>query len=104
LGANIAVDLELLVVGGSLAAYATDDPEPRIPFWPLLFKNINITFLSSDNFLPAQKAQAAVAINEALDLGWAGMPIAEQFPLEKIATAHERLDTPRQRGRVVVIA
>ena len=60
-------------------------------------------FLGSDDFTPADKAEAARAINEALIAGWGGMPIAERFPLEEIATAHERLEAPRPRGRVVVL-
>ena len=38
--ANIALDTEVLAVGGSLAAYATGEPRPPVPFWELLFKNI----------------------------------------------------------------
>ena len=102
-GVNIATDLELLAVGGSVATYATDLDRPAIPFWPLLFKNIRIDFLGSDDFTPAHKADAARAINEALDAGSPGMPIAERFPLEEIATAHERLESRRHRGRVVLL-
>jgi NADPH2:quinone reductase len=101
--ANIATDLELLGVRGSIATYATDVAEPQIPFWPLLFKNIRLEFLGSDDFLPVHKTEAARAINEALEAGWAGMPIEHRFPLDEISTAHERLATPHLRGRVVVI-
>jgi len=102
-GANLATDLELLAVRGSVATYATDQPTPAIPFWPLLFKNIRVDFLGSDDFTAADKADAALAVNEALDAGWAGMPIAAEFSLEDIATAHEAVEAPRQRGRVVVM-
>jgi NADPH2:quinone reductase len=101
-GANIATDLELLAVHGSIATYATDMDQPRIPFWPLLFKNIRVDFLGSDDFTPADKAEAARAVNEALAAGWVGMPIAARFSLEEIATAHEAVDASRQRGRVIV--
>jgi NADPH:quinone reductase len=101
-GANIATDLELLAVRGSVATYATDAGSPAIPFWPLLFKNIRVDFLGSDDFTPADKAEAARAVNEALVAGWVGMPIAARFPLEEIATAHEALEASRQRGRVLV--
>ena len=101
-GANIATDLELLAVRGSVATYATDAGSPAIPFWPLLFKNIRVDFLGSDDFTPADKAEAARAVNEALVAGWVGMPIAARFPLEEIATAHEALEASRQRGRVIV--
>ena len=102
-GANIETDLELLAVRGSIATYATDIDAPDIPFWPLLFKNIRVDFLGSDDFLPADKAEAARAINEAFIAGWDGVEIAERFQLDEIAAAHERLEAPRRRGRVVLL-
>jgi NADPH2:quinone reductase len=102
-GANIAADLEMLAIRGSVATYATDTDAPSIPFWPLLFKNVRVDFLGSDDFTPAEKIQATGAINEALFSGWEGLPIAEVFPLDDIALAHERVEAPRRRGRVVVL-
>jgi NADPH2:quinone reductase len=102
-GANIAIDLELLSVHGSLATYATDAATPPIPFWPLLFKNIRVDFLGSDDFGPADKVEAARAINDALVAGWEGFEIAERLPLDEVATAHERLEASGMRGRVVVL-
>jgi D-arabinose 1-dehydrogenase-like Zn-dependent alcohol dehydrogenase len=99
-GANIATDLELLAVRGSVATYATDAGSPAIPFWPLLFKNIRVDFLGSDDFTPADKAEAARAVNEALVAGWVGMPIAARFPLEEIATAHEALAVTLKYDRI----
>ena len=43
------------------------------------------------------------ATNEALLAGWEGMPIAEQFSLDEIATAHEQLETSQRRGRFVLV-
>jgi NADPH2:quinone reductase len=101
-GANIATDLELLAVRGSVATYATDVDSPAIPFWPLLFNNIRIDFLGSDDFAPEDKVKAAHALNDALAAGWRGFEIVERFPLEEIALAHERVEGPRRRGRVVL--
>lgn len=101
-GANIAADMEMLAVRGSIATYSTNVDTPRIPFWPLLFNNARVDFLGSDDFTAADKEEAARAINDALIAGWEGMPIAERFPLDEIATAHERLEAPHQRGRVVL--
>ena len=102
-GANIAADLEMLAVRGFDSHLRDRRRHPGIPFWPLLFKNIRVDFLGSDDFTPADKAEAARAINEALIAGWSGIPIAERFPLNEIATAHEWLESPRRRGRVVVL-
>lgn len=57
-GANIECDLELLRMGGSIAIYATNVESPTIPFWPLVFKNIRLFFLGSDDF-PAEAKTAA---------------------------------------------
>lgn len=102
-GANIAADVDMLDVRGSIATYATNVDTPAIPFWLLLFKNIRIDFLGSDDFAPADKEKAARATNEALLSGWRGMPIVEQFPLDEIASAHEVVEASRPRVRVVVM-
>ena len=44
----------------------------------ILFTNVRVDFLGSDDFTAADKAEAAVAVNEALTAGWVGMPIAER--------------------------
>jgi hypothetical protein len=50
---------------------------------------------------PADKAEAARTINEALAAGWAGGEIAERLPLEEVAAAHDRVESPARAGRVV---
>jgi NADPH:quinone reductase len=101
-GTNISIDLDLLSVHGSVATYATDAANPSIPFWPLLFKNVRVDFLGSDDFRPADKLEAAREINAALVAGWEGFEIAQRLPLDEIAAAHERLEAPAARGRVVI--
>jgi NADPH2:quinone reductase len=102
-GANITTDLELFALNGSLATYATDAATPSIPFWPLLFKNIRVFFVGSDDVPAGAKVAAARDINTALAGGWAGFEIAARFPLEAIAAAHEAVDAPTTRGRVVLV-
>ncbi len=100
--ANVATDEKLLAMGGSLATYATGDPEPLIPFWPLVFKNVRMFFLGSDDFPLEAKTMAAAELNEALDGEWPGFEIVERFPLDSIAEAHEFVERPGGGGRVVV--
>jgi NADPH2:quinone reductase len=102
-GANIEADLEVLKAGGSVAAYATDSATPKIPFWSMVFKNIGLFFLGSDDFPKDAKAWAAQDLNRALEAGWSGFEIAERVPLSEIARAHELAEHPARRGRVVVI-
>jgi NADPH:quinone reductase len=99
---NIATDLEILAVGGSIATYATNVDEPTVPYWPLLFKNIRVFFLGSDDFPPDATAAAARAINDAFEGGWKGFEIAEGIPLSDIATAHEHVERPARHGRAVL--
>ncbi len=101
-GANIALDLELLRMGGSIATYATNAATPAIPFWPMVFKNTRVFFLGSDDFPPEAKASGALELNAALEAGWSGFAIREQIPLSEIARAHELVEQPANPGRVVV--
>ena len=102
-GANIEVDVSLLKQGGSIASYATDDAAPKIPFWQMVFQNIRLFFLGSDDFPKEAKVQAARDLNAALAAGWPGFEIAERIPLADVAHAHEVVEHPRRRGRVVVV-
>src|SRR5580704_15839986 len=101
-GANIDADVEMLKMGGSIGAYATDHATPKIPFWLMVFKNIRVFFLGSDDFPTEAKVAAARDLNDALQAGWAGFEIAERVPLAEIARAHELVEHPARRGRVVV--
>lgn len=100
--ANVAMDEALLKLGGSIAAYATGDARPAIPFWPLLFKNARIFLLGSDDFPEESKQAAARELNEALAAGWPGFAIGARFPLESIAEAHEAVERRATAGRVVL--
>jgi NADPH2:quinone reductase len=101
-GANIDADVEVLKMGGSIGAYATDAATPKIPFWLMAFKNIRVFFLGSDDFPAEAKVTATRDLNDALQARWAGFEIAERIPLAEIARAHELVEHPVRRGRVVV--
>ena len=102
-GANIAADTDLLKMNGSVAAYATNVASPTIPFWPMVFKNIRLFFLGSDDFSIEEKFTATHDLNAALEAGWSGFEIAERVPLSEIARAHELVEHPARGGRVVVM-
>lgn len=91
LAANVTLDEQLLAVGGSIGAYASSSATPQIPFWLLLFKNISVHFLGSDDFSSDAKDEAAQALNAALCSGWPGYPDQHCFALADIAAAHERV-------------
>jgi NADPH:quinone reductase len=101
-GANVEADVELLKLGGSIASYATDNAAPKIPFWQMVFKNIRVFFLGSDDFPAEAKVQATRDLNAALEAGWPSFEIGERIPLAEIARAHELVEHPARPGRVVV--
>jgi NADPH2:quinone reductase len=101
-GANIDADVEMLKMGGSIGAYATDIATPKIPFWLMVFKNIRVFFLGSDDFPTEAKVAATRDLNDALQASWPGFEIGERVPLAEIARAHELVEHPVRRGRVVV--
>jgi NADPH:quinone reductase len=102
-GANIEADVELLKLGGSIASDATDNAAPHIPFWQMVFKNIGVFFLGSDDFPEEAKAQAARDLNSAFETGWSGFEIGERIPLAEIARAHELVEHPVRPGRIVLV-
>ena len=102
-GANIDADVDMLKMGGSIGAYATDNATPKIPFWLMVFKNLRVFFLGSDDFPAQAKVAATRDLNDTLRAGWSGFEIGERIPLSDIARAHELTEHPVRRGRVVVM-
>ncbi|MCA8953196.1 MAG: NADPH:quinone reductase [Planctomycetes bacterium] len=100
--ANVFVDERVLRQGGSIAAYATRAAEPTIPFWLLVFKNVRIDFLGSDDFPAEAKRAAASDLNAALASGWPGPRIDARYALDEIAAAHIAVEQRSVSGRVVV--
>ncbi|MFO1076465.1 MAG: NADPH:quinone reductase [Planctomycetota bacterium] len=100
--ANVAVDEQVLRQGGSIATYATREANPTVPFWPLVFKNVQVCFLGSDDFTDAQKAKAAADLSAALTRTWRGYTIARRLPLNEVAEAHRLVEGATLAGRVVL--
>lgn len=100
--ANIDNDVAVLAQDGSIAAYATAKSPAPIPFWLLVFSNIRLFFLGSDDFPPEAKAAAARDLNAALEAKWPGFENIQRFPLPAIAESHEAVESGKARGRVVV--
>ena len=98
--ANIETDVALLKQGGSIATYATNQHPASIPFWPLVFSNISIYFLGSDDFSKEAKQVAARDLVDLLADGWPGLAIGEIYDLENIAKAHLHIEN-RKKGQSI---
>ncbi|MGZ4616225.1 MAG: NADPH:quinone reductase [Actinomycetes bacterium] len=98
---NADLDVQVLAVGGVIAAYASRSGRPELPFWPLLFANVTLRLLGSDDFPSAATQQAAADLTAAAADGALAIPIADPLPLDQIAAAHDRVATG-SHGRILL--
>lgn len=93
------VDLDAAVVrnGAVIAAYATRDDRPSFPFWPMLFDNVSLRLLGSDDFPLEAKLEAARELTAAAGDGALAIAIADPLPLGDAAQAHEQVDADNRR-------
>jgi NADPH2:quinone reductase len=101
---NIDLDARIAANGAVIAAYATRDPRPRIDFWPMLFDNLTIRLLGSDDFPTDAKQRAATDLTTAARDGHITIPVAPPLPLELAAAAHDQVDTDNRRRVLLEIA
>jgi NADPH2:quinone reductase len=97
-------DLDAAVVANDavIAAYASRAERPEIPFWPLLFANVTLRLLGSDDFSADAKQQAGRDLTKAAADGALTIPIAPSHPLAEIAAAHDHVDDGPRNGRVLL--
>jgi NADPH:quinone reductase len=102
LAANADLDAAVAAQGATVAAYATDQERTAIPFWPLLFQNVTIRLLGSDDFPAEAKEQAAADLTALAASGLLNVPIAEPYPLKDVAPAHDAVAAGARAGRVLL--
>ena len=100
---NIDLDARVAANGAVIAAYATRDPQPRFDFWPMLFDNLTIRLLGSDDFPADAKQHAATDLTAAAKDGALTIPIADVFELASAAAAHDQVDLDNRRRVLLAI-
>ena len=101
---NADLDAAVAAPDGVIAAYATRRDRPDFPFWPMLFANLTIRLLGSDDFPPAAKRQAAADLTTAAREGALSIPSSDPLPLDRIAEAHDRVDAGTRERVLLAIA
>ena len=102
-GANLEASLKLLKPNGVIATYASDaEPEPVLPFWPLVMLDATIRFVLVYAMTPEAHDEAIAAIGEGLRGGWLKHNIGTRLPLDEIPEAHELVETGRGGGKVIL--
>jgi NADPH2:quinone reductase len=98
---NIDLDAAVVKNQAIIAAYATRRDRPDFPFWPMLFDNVMVRLLGSDDFPVESKRQAAADLTAAAQEGALSIAVGDPLPLERAAEAHDRIDAGT-RERVVL--
>ena len=102
-GANLPLSIEVLRVGGTIATYSsTQVSEPKLPFYPMMYKDITVRMVIV-YAMPETAKEAAVAdINKAMSAGALQHRIAHTMPLANIVKANEIIEQGSIRGAVVL--
>jgi NADPH2:quinone reductase len=100
---NADLDAAVAAPDGVIAAYATRRDRPDFPFWPMLFANLTIRLLGSDDFPRTAKHQAAADLTTAARESALSIPIGEPLPLDRIADAHDRVDAGTRKRVLLAI-
>lgn len=102
-GGNLPVTREVIKENSTIAAYASmGAPEPVIPFYALMFKNVTLRPILVYSMPEAAKRQAGADIVQALNERRLSHPVAASFPLDRLAEAHEAQESGQAIGNIVV--
>jgi NADPH2:quinone reductase len=102
LSANADLDAQVSRNGAVLAAYASPNDRPQLPFWPMLFANVTIRLLGSDDFPQQAKDAAARDLSQASAQSALSVAVAEILPLTQAAAAHQLIEAGTAPGRVLL--
>lgn len=102
-GANLLTSVEVLRIGGTIATYASaQEPEPRLPFFRMMYKDLTVRFVIVYAMPESVKAQAVDDIAAALTDGWMQHRIAHAIPLDDIVRGNEIIEQGAIRGAVIL--
>jgi len=98
LSAKADLDAAIVRNGAVLAAYASPKDRPELPFRPMLFANVTMRLLGSDDFPLRAKDAAARDLTHAAAQSALSITIAEIVPLAQIARYQELIESGRPQA------
>ena len=102
-GSNLPVSVAVLRVGGTIAAYGSaKKPEPTLPFYRMMYKDLTLHAIIVYAMPDSAKDHAVADINSALSHGWLEHRIAHAMPLADIAAGNEIVAGGKVRGAVIL--
>jgi len=104
-GVNLTTAVALLKTSGVIATYASDAiPEPVVPFWPMMAKNLTVHFVLVYAMSRQSHDEAARYITEALQAGKFKHQVFARFDFnrDEVAAAHEVTESMTHIGNVLI--
>ncbi len=102
-GANLATSLGVLKTSGTIVTYgSTAVPEPTLPFFQLMYMDLNIQFVIVYAMPEVAKHHAITDITKALADDRLEHRIAARMPLAEVAEANELIEQGTIRGAVIL--
>lgn len=102
-GANLQTSLQVLKPNGAIAAYASmREPEPRLPYYPLMMRGIGIELVFVYIMPTAARQRALADIGAMLREGALRPVVGARFPLDAVADAHEAQESGAVTGTIVI--
>lgn len=102
-GANLAHVLDVIKVNGVIATYSSmTDMNPSIPFVRMMFLDLTIRMVLVYEIPMEAKLHAAKDIIELLESNGLKNRVANIFPLDEIASAHEAIEAGSNYGSVIL--
>ena len=102
-GSNIEVVASVLTTGGHIAAYASaKNPQPTVPFYDLMYKDVTIRTVIVYSMPEGAKDHAVADIDRALSKGRLIHRVGLSVPLDHIADANEAIEGGKLRGAAIL--
>ena len=102
-GGNLPTSVEVLRIGGTIATYAsTNVPEPTLPFFQMMYKDITIRCVIVYAMPESAKDHAIADIDAALSANALQHRIAHTLPLDRIVESNELVEQGSIRGAVIL--
>ena len=102
-GKNIDMNSALIAPGGTITAYGSaQDMTPTLPFYPLMFKAVNINLILVYLLSPEQRTAAIKHLTHLLEQNTLNLRISARLPLSDCAKAHQLIENNQRNGSVIL--
>jgi len=102
LHANVKLDFAITGTNGDIVVYGSNVPEVPVNFVQGIMKNLQMRFFIVYNLTAVDRARELAEFGELLASGRLQHNVADRFPLDRIAEAHERVESGQSSGNVVL--